>query len=80
MMQFLGTLAAVLGIGAEVNVLGCPAENEIHPFDPSQNWVYELPKKQKVNPILNGPACESSLSVTLVPPTGAGAKGIFSTK
>ena len=79
-MQFLGTVPAVLGIGVDVNVLGCPAENEIQPFDPSQNWVYELPKKQKVNPILNGPACESSLNDTVDPPTGAGANGIFSTK
>jgi hypothetical protein len=34
MMQFLGIPNAVDGIGAEVNVAGCPAENEIHPFEP----------------------------------------------
>jgi hypothetical protein len=33
MMQFLGTPKAVEGIGTEVNETGCPAENEIHPFE-----------------------------------------------
>jgi hypothetical protein len=36
-MQFLGTFAATLGIVVDVNVVGCAAENEIHPFDPTQN-------------------------------------------
>jgi hypothetical protein len=36
-MQFFGTFASVLGIEAEVKEVDCPAENEIHPFDPIQN-------------------------------------------
>jgi hypothetical protein len=34
MIQFLGTDIAALGIVAEVNDVDCPAENDIHPFEP----------------------------------------------
>jgi hypothetical protein len=34
MIQFLGTLNAVLGIEAEVKAVDWPGLNEIHPFEP----------------------------------------------
>jgi len=37
MIQFFGTKKFAVGIGCDVNVVGCPAENEIHPLEPTQN-------------------------------------------
>jgi hypothetical protein len=39
MMQFLGVKAFPVGIVLEVNVFGCPPENDIQPFEPIQNCV-----------------------------------------
>jgi hypothetical protein len=35
MIQFFGTVPAVFGMEADVNVVDCPGENDIHPFDPT---------------------------------------------
>ena len=34
-IQFFGTKAFPVGIVCEVNVVGCPAEKEIQPLDPT---------------------------------------------
>ena len=67
MIQFLGTKKFPVGIVCVVNVVGCPGEKEIHPFEPTQNCVYVCPKKQNVNPMLNGPCWESSVMNKFVP-------------
>jgi hypothetical protein len=43
----------VLGITAEVKVLGCGVENATQPLLPITKFVYVVPKKQKLNPIGN---------------------------
>jgi hypothetical protein len=67
MMQFFGTNIFPVGMVCVVNVIGCPAEKDIQPFEPTQNCVYVLPKKQKLKPMLKGPCCVSSPMNKLVP-------------